>query len=133
MTPAEKTKEWRRANPEKARATKQRWRLNNPDKVKVERDRQNTVNRPSRLNKNHVRRYGITLAERDVLLAGQGGVCAVCKKDAPGPKKGWHTDHSPKTGKVRGVLCPGCNTFIGKIEASPERHAAALAYIAHHG
>jgi hypothetical protein len=129
MTPAEKVREWRRANPEKARATKQRWRLNNPDKVKAERERRNTVGRAERLNKNYLRRYGITLAERDAMLASQGGKCACCGTSSVGAVRGWHVDHCHTTKIVRGILCSGCNTFIGKIEADPARHMAALAYI----
>ena len=132
MTPAETTREWRLANPEKARASKQRWRLNNPEKVEAQRVRQNTVNRSGRLNKNYLRRYGITLQQRDEMLIAQGGKCACCGTSEVAPVRGWHVDHCHSTDRVRGILCAGCNTFIGKIEASEERHKLALAYIARH-
>src|SRR5205823_5385098 len=38
-------------------------------------------------------------------------------------------DHSQKTGKVRGILCHGCNTAIGLLNDSPEKADAAAAYL----
>lgn len=56
------------------------------------------------------RRYGIGQAEVDVMLAAQGGVCAVC--DKPDPE---HVDHDHNTGKVRGLLCFNCNQALGNV------------------
>lgn len=74
------------------------------------------ANKP-RIRDNHYRlRYGITIAERDALLAEQGGVCAICKSPDPKCRNGWHLDHNHGTGVVRGVLCQTCNTGLGAIE-----------------
>jgi Pyruvate/2-oxoacid:ferredoxin oxidoreductase delta subunit len=54
------------------------------------------------------RRYGITIEDRDRMLADQGGVCAVCA-DRPAVV----VDHDHATGAVRGLLCKGCNVAIG--------------------
>ena len=60
------------------------------------------------------RNYGITLDEYDRLLKQQGGVCAVCGKPPNGRRL--HVDHNHKTGKVRGLLCSGCNVALGAVD-----------------
>ncbi|WP_369356154.1 endonuclease VII domain-containing protein [Streptomyces sp. cg2] len=73
----------------------------------------------------HLRRhYGITEAERDVMIAAQGGLCAICRK-APAA----HVDHCHATGKVRGVLCFNCNSAIGKLGDDPDVIRRAIAYL----
>ena len=79
-------------------------------------------------NANLKRLYGITRADWDAMLASQGGLCAICKTSEPG-KKGFHVDHSHDTGKVRGLLCHGCNLGIGHLRDDPAIVAAALLYL----
>jgi hypothetical protein len=71
-----------------------------------------------------LRRYGIGAAEVDRLIADQGGVCAICGR--PDPK---HVDHDHATGRVRGVLCFGCNGGLGQFGDDPDRLIAAFAYL----
>ena len=40
--------------------------------------------------------------------------CDICKKDI---HKSSHADHNHITNKARGILCPGCNTLLGRLEA----------------
>lgn len=54
------------------------------------------------------------------MLASQGGVCAACGTDEPGGR-GWHTDHSHKSGEVRGVLCGYCNVALGMMQEDATR------------
>jgi hypothetical protein len=67
-------------------------------------------------------RYGIqSLAERDAILAAQGGACAICRRTDCHWGKGfmntWHIDHDPaKPGTYRGILCAFCNTALGRLE-----------------
>lgn len=61
-------------------------------------------------------RYGITKEEYISMLEGQGGGCALC--GVPESEKTLYVDHCHKTGKVRGILCPKCNTTVGQIETS---------------
>lgn len=39
------------------------------------------------------------------------GPCEICGLDKP-----LHCDHDHSTGKIRGWLCIGCNTALGKVE-----------------
>ncbi|MFF1403390.1 endonuclease VII domain-containing protein [Streptomyces sp. NPDC058294] len=73
----------------------------------------------------HLRRnYGLTRAERDELIASQGGVCCVCLSAKPA-----HVDHCHETGRVRGVLCFSCNAALGQFKDQPESIRRAAAYV----
>jgi hypothetical protein len=58
---------------------------------------------------NHIKhRYGVTIEQVEVLRTSQGNSCAICK--APEPTDRYlHIDHNHDTGKIRGLLCYGCN------------------------
>lgn len=83
-----------------------------------------------------LRRYGITLDDFNVMLASQDNACAICRTphdpDAPGRrgKLGLHVDHDHRTGKVRGLLCNGCNRALGFVQDRPEVLRAAADYLA---
>ncbi|MFD8026375.1 endonuclease VII domain-containing protein [Streptomyces lavendulae] len=73
----------------------------------------------------HLKRsYGITEAERDEMIAAQGGVCVICR-NAPAE----HVDHDHQTGKVRGVLCFSCNAALGQFKDRPDVIRRAAAYV----
>lgn len=98
---------------EKARKQANEWQKNNPDK---------------RLDQS-LKKYGITKADFDRMLAEQGGGCAICKRTKS--VEGWrmHVDHCHETGVVRGILCSSCNLGIGKFSDDPDRLEAAAAYL----
>jgi hypothetical protein len=73
------------------------------------------------------RRYGITAAEADAMLAEQGGLCAICKA-APAV----HVDHDHATGQVRALLCFNCNGGLGQFKDNFEALHAAAYYVAFH-
>jgi hypothetical protein len=65
-----------------------------------------------------LRGYGLTVEGYDNLLMQQNGVCAICgKPSGVGKRKRLSVDHDHDSGKVRGLLCVGCNTKIGQYEA----------------
>lgn len=70
------------------------------------------------------RRYGLTQADYDTMLAEQGGVCWIC-----GTGGKLHVDHDHDTGKVRGLLCPDCNVGLGYFKDSPVALRRAAAYL----
>lgn len=72
--------------------------------------------------------YGITLAERDAMLAAQGGACAVCRDPSPGPR-GWCVDHCHETEAVRGIVCNSCNLMLGYSRDNPDTLLAAVEYL----
>lgn len=78
---------------------------------------------PDRCQNNYLRRfYGITLDQRDQMIADQDYKCKCCGIDlrdiAPN-----HVcvDHCHKTGKVRGILCRKCNVSLGLLNEDIDR------------
>ncbi len=72
------------------------------------------------------RRYN---GDPDAILAQQGGVCALCGAASPGSANGWATDHDHATGRVRGVLCHGCNVGLGAFRDSIDKLQRAIRYL----
>lgn len=56
--------------------------------------------------------YGITPEQYDMMLAAQGGGCAICHQVQRGKRK-MAVDHCHETGRVRAILCYGCNRWLG--------------------
>lgn len=83
-------------------------------------------------SRNHKRKYGITITQRDAILQAQGNICGVCGAASPG-KIDWNTDHDHSTKQVRGVLCGGCNVLLGRLGDSIQGvinwHARLVAYL----
>jgi hypothetical protein len=73
------------------------------------------------------RRYGITAAQADAMLADQGGLCALCRT-APAA----HVDHDHATGAVRDLLCFNCNGGLGQFKDDPALLRAAARYLEAH-
>jgi hypothetical protein len=74
------------------------------------------------------RRYGITAEQADVMLAQQGGLCAICRR-APAE----HVDHDHATGQVRQLLCFNCNGGLGQFRDDPLALREAARYVQRHG
>jgi hypothetical protein len=75
-----------------------------------------------------MRRYGLTCAAYDTLLASQDFACAICRKQNIG-KRAFPVDHDYSTGKIRGILCDGCNHGIGNFGDSIVLLDAAKEYL----
>ena len=77
------------------------------------------------------KRYGITLADRDMLKLQQEGLCAICRlPDELGREL--HVDHDHATGKVRALLCNNCNAGLGYFRENSEIMVRALTYLTIH-
>ncbi|WP_416976619.1 endonuclease VII domain-containing protein [Streptomyces sp. T028] len=70
------------------------------------------------------RKYGLSPAELDAMVAEQHGVCCICLA-APAE----HVDHCHETGRVRGVLCFSCNAALGQFKDRPDAIRRAAAYV----
>jgi hypothetical protein len=84
--------------------------------------------REDTLRRYYLRRYGLTLDEVAAMRVDGCGICG--RFDAPGRWEGnLHIDHDHETGKVRGVLCHGCNVSLGHFQHDPVLLAAAIRYL----
>ncbi len=81
-------------------------------------------NRKAMVKYNLKKRYGITLEEKLKLFEEANHSCVAC-----GNKEFLRIDHDHSTGKVRGILCNGCNTALGHLDESVTRIAKLLLYI----
>lgn len=100
------------------------------------RDQQKMLVKAGREKSPHVRhahqlrRFGLTLADYNRMLAEQNGCCAICRNpQADKRTKRYHVDHCHATGRVRGLLCSSCNLGLGKFHDDAERLERAVVYL----
>lgn len=89
------------------------------------------------------RQFGLTIDDYWAMLKAQDGRCAICgeretwQRKSRFEKSGKLTfmlgvDHDHQTGKVRALLCRGCNAGLGNFGDSVERMERAIAYLREH-
>lgn len=84
------------------------------------------------------KRYGISLAQYEQMLADQGGACAICGGQETAThkttqlKRRLAIDHCHVTKKVRGILCTGCNTVLGNAKDNIDILLKAAEYLERH-
>lgn len=79
-----------------------------------------------------VHNYGITFEQYDAMFQKQGGACAICGNPQPQAHKrakNLSVDHDHVTGKIRGLLCSGCNAGLGQFTDDIARLESAIAYL----
>jgi hypothetical protein len=111
---------WRKANPDRVRLYNAAAKAKNPE-----------YHRRNVLENYYRRKFGITIAGRDAMLAAQGGVCAICGTDAP-RGKGWCVDHCHTTNRIRAILCQPCNLVLGHATESVDILRSAIKYLEQH-
>lgn len=76
------------------------------------------------------RTYGLSLEDYNTMLLSQDNSCKICKtKDAGGKHKIFYVDHCHVTGKIRGLLCTGCNLALGGFRDRIESVERAILYL----
>ncbi len=89
------------------------------------------------INKYLERKYNIDLKTLNELKRKQKNKCKICGKNLKDQygngkkvnKKDMTVDHNHKTGKVRGLLCNRCNTFLGYCSDNPYIIIRSIKYI----
>lgn len=118
---SEKAKTWRSENPELAKEIVKDWRRRNKTRHALNLKEWNLISN-----------YGISLEQRDAMLALQGNKCAICSSTTSGWTRDWHVDHCHKTGGIRGILCHPCNMTIGNAKDNPSTLRNAADYLEAH-
>ena len=133
-----KSTEYRKTHYEQVLTYNREYRRNNPEfrarlavKNKEYRNRPEVKERNKKLKHEYwktvrdeyrgrflLRKYGITMEDRNEMIDKQEGKCATCGNILD---LGFntHVDHCHSTGKVRGILCSSCNAAIGYIKDDP--------------
>src|SRR5690349_17201310 len=123
MTPNERARKQMKVayerDPEKFRERARQWRAAHPGYY-ADRDASRRL----------VRRYGITLEQKQQMMEQQGNVCLLCERPFPSVRKAC-VDHCHTTGRIRGILCISCNHSIGNLGDSYETLTRVLAYLAY--
>ena len=65
--------------------------------------------------------HDINLDQYNTLFNAQAGCCFICGRNQLEIKKKLAVDHCHTTGKIRGLLCTNCNTFLGYYEKNRDR------------
>ena len=114
------------ASQERRQVNNKKWYEANKDYYRDYRAKHRDKQNDSNLKK----RYGITAAQRDDLLASQDFRCAICQTDDPQGRHGtWHVDHCHETKVVRGLLCNHCNLLLGHARDNKDVLARAITYL----
>jgi len=71
--------------------------------------------------------YGLSPEQYMDILDQQGGVCALCGR--PPKSKSLSVDHDHETGQIRGLLCPPCNSALGRLGDAIDGLHRAVAYL----
>ena len=100
------------------------WREKNKDKYNAYTRQKNKERYPTA----RLQRYGLTPEQHAQMLLDQKSVCAICSKPPKG-KRPLCVDHRHSDGKVRGLLCYGCNRALHVLE-SIELLESAMTYLA---
>lgn len=106
---AARYKAWVAENPEGNRERNRKYRKAKPDRFAIYEIR---------------KRYKVSLEEAAVLFERRKIGCEVCNSQTKA-----HVDHDHATGKIRGILCNGCNLVIGHAFDSPITLRALANYL----
>jgi hypothetical protein len=124
-------KEWRKNNREKCLISQKKCRSKLTEEQKKKYAEYNKLkyktsasHREACKNYKLMRSYGITLEEFKKL----GKKCHICKLES----KRLGIDHCHKTGRIRGALCPNCNTALGLFKDNIGTMAKAIRYLKKH-
>ena len=87
-----------------------------------------------RTKHNHlVKRYGITIEQYENMLDIQKSKCYICDTFVDNTKNNYlHVDHNHTTGKVRKLLCMGCNASLGLIKENKNTLLKMIEYLKEH-
>lgn len=129
----QKNKEWRMKE-----AERHRYRMDTDPEYR-KRMSQNALNRYRRLpkEKSKIRqfktklkiKYGLTIEQYNAMFESQNGQCKICGKKFDNKMGSGNVDHCHKTGKVRGLLCNGCNVGLGFFKDNIENLKSAAEYL----
>jgi hypothetical protein len=115
-----------------------KWGESHPDKVigSSAWARKNPERMKELSRKGSLKKYGLTIEGFEAMWEAQRGKCANPRCSATFEKSamnrkvgGLHIDHDHKTGAVRKLLCPRCNTALGHVDDSIDLLRGLIEYL----
>mgnify|MGYP003646705456 CR=1 FL=1 len=114
-----KKQRWREASRRYFEKNRTQILAQNRERAK-KKDAEDPLSRETRNLKKRANGLGITKDQWEKMFDSQGRVCAICRSEISGHKKGWQLDHCHKTKTVRFILCTHCNRGLGGFRDDPE-------------
>lgn len=112
------------------------WRKQNPELYKTIYQKRNNSQKTKELNRINIlkRNFNITIELYNKMLKDQDNKCKICNlpeitKNKNGVSKFLSVDHCHKTGKIRGLLCSKCNSFLGMANDNINILKSAIIYL----
>ena len=126
MTNKEVSKRYYENNKERLKEHSKKYYQDNKQfvllKQKLYRDT-NKIKMVSKSRKQNLKyNYGLSTEDYNLLFMNQNGRCAICDKHQSELQRNLHVDHNHITGEIRGLLCPTCNTGLGRFETWYQEH-----------
>src|SRR5262249_25243486 len=129
---AVRARAWYAKNRERAIANATAWRKANLERARATRRAGYPLIR-DKLRDQHLQgTFGVSLAQYEEMLAAQGGVCDICG-EAPRPGESFHVDHHDGWGGVGGLLCVRCNNELGQLREDVAIAERAADYLVSNG
>jgi hypothetical protein len=122
-------KRWRKANPEKKKASDKAYAQTGKYSAYQKAYRQR--NKAALRAKTIAKKFKIPVELYLSMIESHKGRCAICN-GKPSKKKFLCVDHNHRTKKVRGLLCSQCNLALGLLRDSEALLKAALRYLNYH-
>lgn len=80
------------------------------------------------LHRRLLKKYGLTLDEKQAMFDAQQGLCAICNRDMKMLGNS-QVDHNHETGQIRALLCGNCNRALGLIGENLNTAQKIVAYL----
>lgn len=109
------------------------YRLQNRARIRANNNKRYHANKEKAKCRNLQSRFNIKIEQFNKMLIEQNYLCAICKKPETAKQndkiQALSVDHNHKTGKIRSLLCQGCNQGLGNFKESCESLIEAIKYI----
>ena len=138
----EKRKDWEKrkaylkiynaSHKEKIKEYNIEYQKNNKEKIKEYKKEYNINHNNVVRDYRYKKTFKSSLLEYNKMFTAQNGCCAICGTHQSKLKRRLAPDHNHETGKIRELLCSGCNTGIGLLKHDPKILLAAFDYLIKH-
>lgn len=122
---------YRRLNKDSISEYGKKWYAKNKEKSAEKSRKWHEKNIGKKRDKHLRKTYGISLVEYAKMVCDQNGLCLICNNPPTGSGRyeELFVDHDHATGRVRGLLCHGCNTALGMVKENTNTLSDMIDYI----